>query len=207
MRSQHGFTLVELLIAMVLGLLLTGAVIQAQAAARQVLAMQTALNRQSISILAASDLLARHIREAGYGTSAGNAITGTVDRVSVTYNDAIDPSLEQQDCAGHPLAAVSTDTFLIATHVIDGVTVSFLGCQPNGGDVELLVPDIADLAFRYYDDGVLQPLGEIPTDWATVDGVRLTYTALGDPAVSVPDQSITLSIGVRARILAAGVQP
>lgn len=93
MTSQRGFTLVELLVAMTLGLFLTGGIIQAQVAARQVLAMQTALNRQSTSILAASDLLARHIREAGYGTSAGNAVSGRVDQITVSYNYAIDPSL------------------------------------------------------------------------------------------------------------------
>ena len=207
MKKQHGFTLVELLVAMTLGLFLTGGMIQALVAARQVLAMQTALDRQSAAILAAGDLLARHIREAGYGTSAGNAVTGTVDQITMSYNYAVDPSLSGQNCSGTPLAAVSTDTFLISTRVVDGTTVPFLGCRPNGGDVELLVPDIADLAFRYYDAGVLQISGEIPTDWSTVNGVRLTFTALGDPGVGVPDQDISLSVGVRARILAAGAQP
>ena len=207
MKKQHGFTLVELLVAMTLGLFLTGGMIQALVAARQVLAMQTALDRQSAAILAAGDLLARHIREAGYGTSAGNAVTGTVDQITVSYNYAIDPSLSAQNCSGTSLAAVSTDTFLISTRVIDGVTVPFLGCEPNGDSVVPLVPDIDALAFRYYVAGDLRPADEIPTDWSAVNGVRLTFTALGDPAVGVPDQDISLSVGVRARILEAGAQP
>ena len=207
MTSQRGFTLVELLVAMTLGLFLTGGIIQAQVAARQVLAMQTALNRQSTAILAASDLLARHIREAGYGTSAGNAVSGSVDQITVTYNYAIDPSLPGQDCTGTPLTAVSTDTFLISTRAVDGVTVPFLGCAPNGGQVVPLVPDIDALAFRYYVAGDLRPADEIPTDWGTVNGVRLTFTALGDPAVGVSDQAVILSVGVRARILEAGARP
>lgn len=207
MTSLRGFTLVELLVAMTLGLFLTGGIIQAQLAARQVLAMQTALNRQSTTILAAGDLLTRHIREAGYGTSAGNALSGTPNRITVSYNYSIDPSLPGQDCTGTPLTAVSTDTFLVSTRVIDGATVPFLGCEPNGGSVELLVPDIDRLAFRYYVAGDLRPANEIPTDWSTVNGVRLTFTALGNPAGGVPDQEVVLSVGVRARILAGGAQP
>jgi prepilin-type N-terminal cleavage/methylation domain-containing protein len=207
MTSQRGFSLVELLVAMTLGLFLTGGIIQAQLAARQVLAMQTALNRQSTSILAASDLLARHIREAGYGTAAGNAVTGTADRITVSYNYAVDPSLPGQDCTGTPLTAVSTDTFVISTRVIDGVTVPFLGCAPNGGQVVPLVPDIDALTLRYYVDGDLRPADEIPADWSTVNGVRLTFTAVGDPAVGVSDQAVVLSVGMRARILEAGARP
>lgn len=207
MTSQRGFTLVELLVAMTLGLFLTGGIIQAQLAARQVLAMQTALNRQSTSILAASDLLARHIREAGYGTSAGNALSGTSNRITVSYNYAIDPSLPGQSCNGSPLTAVSTDTFLISTRAVDGVTVPFLGCEPNGGQAVPLVPDIDALSLRYYVAGDLRPADEIPADWSTVNGVRLTFTALGDPAVGVSDQAVILSVGVRARILEAGARP
>ncbi len=207
MTNRRGFTLVELLVAMTLGLFLTGGIIQAQVAARQTIAMQTALNRQSTSILAAGDLLARHIREAGYGTSAGNAVTGTVDQITVSYNYAVDPSLPGQDCTGTPLTAVSTDTFLISTRVIDGVTVPFLGCAPNGAQIVPLVPDIDALTFRYYVAGDLGPADEIPADWGTVNGVRLTFTALGDPAVGVPDQEVILSVGIRTRILAGGVQP
>lgn len=64
-RKQHGFTLVELMIALVLGLLVIMAASAIFLSNRQVFSTTTALNRIQENARAAFEIMARDIREAG----------------------------------------------------------------------------------------------------------------------------------------------
>lgn len=81
-RPQSGLTLVELMIAMVLGLIVVGGVISVIAANRQTYRTNEALSQVQESARTAFELLARDIRQAA-ATGCGN-----LDRVANTVNGA-----------------------------------------------------------------------------------------------------------------------
>ena len=83
MKRQHGFTLIELMVALALGLILTGAVLSAFVANRAVYAATESLGRVQENARAAFELMARDIREAG-----GTPCNSTVLPVNVVKNFA-----------------------------------------------------------------------------------------------------------------------
>ncbi|MCO6428104.1 PilW family protein [Nitrosomonas communis] len=83
--KQHGFTLVELMVAMTIGLLLLGGVIAILTATHQTYRVNEALARMQENARYAFQLLSRDIRMAGYFGCAGNGIP-TVN----TLNNATD---------------------------------------------------------------------------------------------------------------------
>lgn len=80
-RPNLGFTLVELMIALVLGLLVTGAAISAFLSSKQVYATTESLGRVQENARAAFELLARDVREAG-----GNACNSKLAPVNALKN-------------------------------------------------------------------------------------------------------------------------
>lgn len=83
--KQHGFTLVELMVAMTIGLLLLGGVIAILTATHQTYRVNEALARMQENARYAFQLLSRDIRMVGYFGCAGNGIP-TVN----TLNNATD---------------------------------------------------------------------------------------------------------------------
>lgn len=80
-RQAGGFTLIELMIALVLGLVVTGAAISAFLSSKQVYATTESLGRIQENARVAFELLARDIREAG-----GNACSSSLQPVNVLNN-------------------------------------------------------------------------------------------------------------------------
>lgn len=72
-RKQHGFTLVELMVAMTLGLFLLGGVITILTASHQTYRVNDALARMQENARYAFQVLSRDIRMAGYFGCAGNS--------------------------------------------------------------------------------------------------------------------------------------
>lgn len=99
-RSVGGFTLVELMIALVLGLVVTGAAISAFLSSKQVYATTESLGRVQENARVAFELLARDIREAG-----GNACNSGLQPVNA-LNDPEDASYTN---FGGGLIGYSTD--------------------------------------------------------------------------------------------------
>lgn len=88
-RKQHGLTLVELMIGLVLGLVLTGAAFAAFLGNRQVYALTESLGRVQENSRAAFELMARDIREAGANPCNSGVAPANVVRnaASVPYAD------------------------------------------------------------------------------------------------------------------------
>lgn len=80
-RTLHGFTLVELMIAMVLGLLVVGATIGVFLSNQQTYRINEGLSQIQESARTSFEILGRELRQA-----AGNAC-GTTDRLANTLND------------------------------------------------------------------------------------------------------------------------
>lgn len=78
-RHRTGFTLVELMIAMVIGLVLIGGVIVVFLSAQQAIAQAQAMSRVQENLRFASDFLVRDIRNAGFRDEASLAFGDWLD--------------------------------------------------------------------------------------------------------------------------------
>lgn len=77
LRKQHGLTLVELMIAMTIGLLLLGGITSIMISSRQTYRVNEALSRMQDNARYAFQVLSRDIRMAGYFGCVGSDVTPT----------------------------------------------------------------------------------------------------------------------------------
>lgn len=153
-RPQHGYTLVEVLVALVLGLLISGAALQLFAANQRTFALQNALS----SLHEDGQMVLRYMmadaRNAGRGSALQGAIPGVIFEAAAAVrsseggnggNDAVALTyFGTTDCQGTTVAA---ETEIINHYfVADGV----LSCSGNltGGSVELL-PRVDSFQVQY----------------------------------------------------------
>lgn len=204
MKTSRGFSLIELMIALSLSLVLLGAMLIVHGSSTRVTATQRSLNAQTDALVFASEILTRHLREAGFGgTDTTPPIVGTATEVSVAYSYDAGRALASHagaNCRGDLLDAgvVSQDRFRIEN--IAGRPT--LVCE-SGGLIEPLVPGISALSFRYRVDGQFLPAGDLPQDpdqWAAVNAVRLVLTAEGNAAADVSDRVLTVTVALRSRL-------
>lgn len=204
MNMSRGFSLVELMIALTLSLLLLSATLVVHGASTRIVTTQRALNVQTDALVFASDILSRHLREAGFGgTDTTPPVQGTLTEVSVAYRYDTDRDLAAHagaDCRGSVLdaGALSQDTFRIES--VGGRPT--LVCEA-GGVVEPLVPGISGLTFRYRVDDQFLPAGDLPQgadEWASVTAVRMALTAEGLATADVADRVLTVTVALRSRL-------
>ena len=84
-KHQHGFSLIELMVALVIGLLLLSAVLQLFLSSRQTFRVQQALGQIQQESRFAFDMLSRELRMIGYQGCAGSA---TLNPRVIADNDA-----------------------------------------------------------------------------------------------------------------------
>lgn len=90
-NHQTGISLIELMIAMVLGLLIIAGVIHFFASSQQIYRMQEAMSRIQESGRYATDMLSRNIRQAGYKGGCGKSIeiNNLLDETHDDYDETI----------------------------------------------------------------------------------------------------------------------
>ena len=149
---QHGVGLVELLVAMAIGLLLTAGIIQIFSGSRQTYRVQEDLSHIQENGRFALIQLGNIVRMAGFKTDptdtltfATGAITGTEttggpDQVSVFFQGESDGTTF--DCLGNPVAASATvvNTFSINSNS--------LRCASSSGTQDL-VENVQDMQITY----------------------------------------------------------
>jgi type IV pilus assembly protein PilW len=156
--SRHrGFTLVELMVALVISLLLMAGVIQVYLSSKQSYRLQDNVARIQESGRLATEILTRYIRVAGYranlaqspnqlfssGTNqviSGTHTNGQPDTVTINFQG--DGTM--QDCLGNPVAnlALARNMFSVSTN-------GELQCSSNGAAAGLLVGNIQDMQITY----------------------------------------------------------
>lgn len=84
-QSQAGFSLIELMVALVLGLVLMGAVVNSFLSSSQTYRVQEALSRSQESARFALEIIGQELRMAGFDNPRGAVLQGFVatDRKSV----------------------------------------------------------------------------------------------------------------------------
>jgi type IV pilus assembly protein PilW len=169
-EHAHGFTLVELLVAVTIGLLLTVLISQVFVSSRRAYATTDDLSRMQENMRYAHDLLGRSIRMASYMSSpssvpisfdgmigqfdgvlaaldgAEGASAGDPDTLTLRFQGTNDAATV--DCVGNPIAAgaIATNIFSVAT--VSGVSSLVCSTAP-GGPLTVLVSDVDNMQILY----------------------------------------------------------
>lgn len=190
--SQRGLTLVELLVAMTLGLLILLAISSIYIGSRQTFRMQEENARLQESGRYALEVLGRSIRQAGFWNmpispvdtetkfepiAGGAVITGTnaVSPVSDTLTVEYDGVVGQSDCEGNGVAnAVVRETYRRSGNELQ--------CDGNAdGTHQALVSDIEDLQILYGIDTNADQSADryvaTPANWGQVVSARVCVQA------------------------------
>ncbi|MEH6826277.1 MAG: PilW family protein [Motiliproteus sp.] len=143
MTKEQGFSLVELMIALVLGLLVGGAVLQSFVMNNRSIVFQRAAITTQDQGRVALEQLSRFIRMAGYqeidlaSGSLANGLSGSssVPSVTVRYQAGGAMSSQLFDCLGFPISSGATSSGAISINefklVSDGNDMNNLVCQSS----------------------------------------------------------------------------
>lgn len=150
--NQKGLSLVELMVAMVIGLVLSGAALQLMLTNRQTLTSQQSKNEVEENGRYALDFIMRDVRKAGMRPTtitskvttplvAVDGASGANDSITVTYVlDSSDANAKPYDCNGNAL----TGTNPTVTNRYYVNASGALMCDGNGSATDGLVVDGVD---------------------------------------------------------------
>jgi prepilin-type N-terminal cleavage/methylation domain-containing protein len=120
-KEQQGFSLVELLIAMVIGLIILAGVYRAFTAQQKNFVVQEQVSEAQQSVRAVMDLIARDMRMAGFGKPSW-AVGGSSDTVTITIGPDPAPdrevTLEIVGAFGSPLALLGAPATMGQNQII-----------------------------------------------------------------------------------------
>ncbi len=160
-RQQQGFTLVEVMVAMAIGLLMMAGILQISAASKESSRLQRNMGFVQENIRSAMELLARDIRQAGYfendnsGRYLADAPTPFVAATTIdgtgADNDEITVTYESNtDCLGQTnIPLVDGNRFAVNHYFIDSQR---LMCRGNGnpaGNAQPLVEGVESMQILY----------------------------------------------------------
>lgn len=174
-RNQHGFTIVELMVAATLGLLILSGAISMLVSNKRIYTEQDEMGRLQENARFAIDLLVRDIRMAGYAGCADD-ISGVVNHVNGS-NNVTDIhyfiAVEGSENAGNWLPGNSTDQVGNMIANSDGITVRYL--DPTSIFVVDPVVTVANARIHTTTDSGLE-LGDIISiaDCSSADVVVIT---------------------------------
>ncbi len=227
-RHAGGFTLIEVLVALVLGLFLIAGVIQVYMGGKRSYNTQEGMSRLQENGRIGTFFLQRTLRQAGFYSSPGvdpnsiftsalPAVFGTEggtqpDTVTVRFQGGVGMT----DCFGSPVAAdvLPTNTNVFSLSAANATTgLRSLQCSVNGGAPQPLVEGITDLQIWYGIDTTLSDTNSTAnryvtannvSNWAHVKSVRIILTANSMTAIDVGkaprEQAFATTIALRNRI-------
>lgn len=185
----NGFSLLELMIAMVVGLIIIGATYGVFISQNKEVARQDKIVEMQQNVRAAMDMMSREVRMAGYdpkGTAANAGITYSTTQLQIIAD--IDKSGVAGDAANENI-----------TYVYDATNKRIT--RNTGGGAQPFAENIAAFTFAYLKDpvtGVINPA----TTAAEIRQVRLTITGQTSAPINGSYPEYTLSADVYARNLA-----
>lgn len=189
-KRQRGFSLVELMIALVLGLVLVGGAINTFLASRQTYVLQEATSRVQEAGRFSMDLIARELRAAGTSEWALSvpALQGYANRTSIPSVVVNTATSEILFIRNHDARTGDTALY-IAPDATSGIPTLFIGTEP-------MVEGIANINFLYGEDSdddkqvdSFSALASV-ADWSNVIAVRVSVLAVGGQGMVVETPQI-----------------
>lgn len=194
-RYQHGLTLVEILVALVISMFLVTGVIQLFVGSKQTYRFHDALSRLQENGRLALDTMAADIRMAGFPNNPANAVIGGVNANGDTINLVwLDGGAQTRNYAIGPRTAGGT----VPTCPAAGTS---LRLDRNGGGLQEFIEGVQTMQILYgvcNNNGVVNPpyvnaatVGPpISPNWANVCSVRihLLMVSLENNVVTQPQR-------------------
>lgn len=200
-RYQAGYTIIEILVALVLSLILLLGVIEIFMASRTSYTLQSGVARLQENGRYALDIMSRNIGMAGYNAPQGIVSANTLDNESEnaglgltqalsTASDVIEISYESTtDCLGNSSGGTATDRYYI-----DGTTLMCLG---NGNvNAEPLADGIESMQILYGEDTDADKVANLyvsagnVTAWTNVVSVRIALLVSTVDNTNILDNNI-----------------
>ncbi|MBF0219992.1 MAG: PilW family protein [Gammaproteobacteria bacterium] len=190
-KQQRGLTLVEMMVALTLGVLVVGGILQIFLNTKLSNNTQTGFSTLYENARIASYVLTENLMMAGFDNSTGTiaqAITATTDN---NNSDSITvTSLSATDCLGvNTGGAAATNLFFIA--LSNGV--SSLMCTGNSG-TQPLAEGVENMQLLYGEDTTNDNIADLyrapaaVTDWTRVVSIRVALLVTSiDEVASTPD--------------------
>ena len=157
-RSQHGFSLIELMVAMVIMLILMGLVSTLLGRAMSVRTRESQRTDALTSAQAALNVMSREISNAGFGIYSGtNSRRGSngivlADCSATRIRFRANLSNTGLQGVGGPTTLDTNDAGEDVTYYFDGTTNSIVRYDPNDTpETSAIVNRISSVTFRYFD--------------------------------------------------------
>jgi type IV pilus assembly protein PilW len=188
-KSCHGFTLVEMMVSMGIGMVVMAAVATTFRSQTRVYNAQEQINEMEQNARGAIDVIGRELKMAGYRPT-GMALTG------VTYSAS---QLQiQADVNGDGLLTpVASEPNEILIYVLDN-TNKQITRKDGTNSAQVLADNITQFVVDYLDSS-----GTSTTTTANIRQVRISITA----QTAKPDPNYTANSGYRTYTIAATVTP
>lgn len=180
-RTENGFTLVELLIAMVIALVVITSLASAFIYQRKTYDVQEQVTEMTQNARAAMDMMSREIKMAGYNPT-GTLTLGT--SVGIIYDESLDPAELHllADLDGDGTTSGSNES-IIYTYDSTNKEIN----RNTGGGAQPFAENIDDFSFLFYDED-----GGTTTTSSEIREVEVTIeakTSKQDPNYTHPDHS------------------
>jgi len=199
-NANKGFTLIELMIAMVLGLLIIGGLYGAYLAVSDSNRQRAAYERASSVGLFTFESIAGRVRMSGFGI-AGAGIVGEADELTVSYffETTVPGVMPGRNCLGQPLDVdddIVTDRFYIQDGALfcDSTILGVTQTQRMTGSISAL-----EISYRYDNGTSAGWHADTPSDpahWESVSAIRLRSTINAAP---LADRVVSQTISLRNR--------
>lgn len=196
-----GYTLVELMIGMTLGLVIIAGLLGLYLALQEGSRIRAALSSQATSATFVAEAISYGARIAGQG-GVTDPVFGTAEEVGFRYAIDTDSGLmvEGRDCLGRP---VDSDTGEVEDRwFLDGGALRCGSTRDGEETIEVMTTgiDAFSALYRYQLVGGGVGFHEDPPsnedEWRSVSAVRIAFAVAGN-GDAVPQRSITFTAGLR----------
>lgn len=187
-RNLEGFTLVELMVSMGIGMVILAAVTTTFMSQTRIYNAQEQINEMQQNARGALDILSRELKMAGYKPNGGgfNGVTYSTTQLRVQADLNSDGAISTSSTANEQI-----------TYVFDSANEQITRAV-GSGSAQILAEHISAFTFNYLDSA-----GAATTVSANIRQVSITITA----KTAKPDPNFTSNGGYRTYTMSATITP
>lgn len=188
LRDQNGFTLVELMVSMGIGMVILAAVTTTFMSQTRIYNAQEQINEMQQNARGALDILSRELKMAGYKPNGGgfNGVTYSTTQLRVQADLNSDGAISTSSTANEQI-----------TYAFDNANEQITRAV-GSGSAQILAEHISAFTFNYLDSA-----GAATTVSANIRQVSITITA----KTAKPDPNFTSNGGYRTYTMSATITP